>query len=500
MYFKGLKSFNNQLRKTRGDKRIFSLLCCFLYFKGKRKNLVSSAVELYRKCKHLIDHTTTISIIDSIGHFLHIDFHALNEKRIFINRLNFERTIIFVLYKNKQFQLIQRPEVFMRQFLCTTCTKTFSKLDNLHRHTIVCTLDANDPPIEFRDKTGPFRERQLIFERLRACGIDLTQQQVNVLQRRFFATYDSETYFFREQEGRMNTASYLFKGKHHMFFLVAAHNLSTAYECSMFYPRSETDYNWIDRFVKHLLKLAELAKSIYVHVARNIFRQLEQQKADAKRKSQTAWLARLQRAESDLTDYYSCLPVYSYFGSYFDLNVGRTSGLFASLQRLDGAISCLKRGTKYLLLRSKHLIFYDITLLSGCKLSYKAYLKKYRQTDEKAELPYRVFQNYQDLQRPLPVYEDFQDDLRLTNSLNYDHELYTATLPMYHGDSKATLKALGMSAIPLPGPEVYLQLRSKWEAKGFRCLMDVLKFYCYQVCMYVYASIIVDSGLPWDIQ
>ncbi len=476
------------MRKTVRDRLPLSLMCCIAYHKGHRQKLLTHAYLLYEKCIHVLIHTDPISLVNKVGTYLHIDFHVLDNKGKIINNPEFDFDLrqIFVRYNSKQmqFELVQRPELYMRHFTCSLCYQPFTALRNLQRHAALCPGHA-EPDIRYKDKEGIFRQRMLVFEKLRSCGINLSETQCISLYRKYYCCYDSESYYFKanSQENRMNTAAYQFKGKHHMFFLVAADNIrpSEKYACSMFYPKHSNDLAWIDEFIEHLLHLARMAKNIYLKDADSIFKKLRELQDDAIAKQQSAWLSRLEQTETALLDYYSTLPVYSYFGSFFDLNLGRTSGLFSSLERLDPKISCLKKGTKYIVLRSAHLIFYDITLLSGCRLSYKAYLQKYKQDEEKAELPYKIFQSYKDLKRPLPEYEDFEDELRLTNSLNYDYEMYLSALQQFDGNSQAALKLLGRKEVPLPGPIVYQNLQKQWSDKGFSCLMDLLKYYCYQV-------------------
>jgi hypothetical protein len=259
-----------------------------------------------------------------------------------------------------------------------------------------------------------------------------------------------------------------------------------------FHMKSAHDTSFMRQFVKHALRLADSAFEQYQHEHAHVFQWLANEQHMADNSGQHVYENRLRSVTRELNEYYSVLPIYAY-NATFDLNCGRSCGLFGLLRQLDGPkIKILKKTNRYLMVRSRRLTFYCYMHVNGLHMSLANYLGQFSDdtsVGQKQYFPYSAMRDYASMIAPqLPCYDDFHNELSGVNSLDQQNHTFQRALLVCQQNETRALQYAQLKTVPLAGRTIYAQLVDKWRAERCNCLLDILHGYARAVRIYSFSQ------------
>ena len=130
-----------------------------------------------------------------------------------------------------------------------------------------------------------------------------------------------------------------------------------------------------------------------------------------------------------------------------------------------GKSRVIKRGNKFISLRTDRLCFLDISNYLGPNTTYKAYLKAFNVSERKGYFPYEYVNSYAILdEQKLPEYEDFFSKLKNCNLLDENCE---------SGDCDDTCNQCGEQN----GRDNHIFLQRVWRENNMLTIRDLLSWY-----------------------
>lgn len=387
---------------------------------------------------------------------------------------------VHVKITSSGFVLIHKPELYHNDVLCVWCLRSFKTTNCLNNHLngrckvkVAGLAPGSIPKPDICEKVGPWRKSKTLFNELEEINVHTTPAQRQTLFKDLFAVFDTESYLLGANMQMQNS---IITEEHSLCLISVDHNLSEDNSFHMFTPVSSTDNTIVERFVKHLLELADVSYSMYRDRHQILFDNIETQLRCATDNMKD----KIESIQARLHAHYNKLPIFNFNGSRYDLAMLRRSGLFNILKQLDPPVSVLKRSnTEYISISSKRLKFLDILQISGFKISYAEYLSKYYgdSSAQKLTYPYKLLKNFASLSGPLPSYHDFDDDsLSGCNLLDKHYQLYLK-VKAATGCSHAALRQLGLTQIPETGHQLFEKVREEWENSGHETFGDIIKQY-----------------------
>ena len=165
------------------------------------------------------------------------------------------------------------------------------------------------------------------------------------------------------------------------------------------------------------------------------------------------YLLSVKKMLSTVQSYATSLPVCSYNGSSYDINLVK-SELFKQLQLgSNNKNFVIKKNNKYSLLATEKFRFMDIINFVSQGVSLDQFLKSYECDLEKGYFPYSWFDSIDKLEhKSLPEYSDFYSDLKKCNVLDGE------------GGEEG-------------GRKCHKELVELWNTKGFQTFRDYLIYY-----------------------
>ena len=182
--------------------------------------------------------------------------------------------------------------------------------------------------------------------------------------------------------------------------------------------------------------------------------------------SKIHFLRKLKKLVTAVRSYCSNLPVLSYNGSGYDVNLVKQQ-LFRQLgltQQKGQESFVIKQNARYPVISTRQFRFLDLMNYVSPGVSLDMFLKSYDTAKEKGYFPYEWFDDINKLENnELPVYEEFYSSLKGHNVLNIEYDAFISN---------------GSDGIPpASGPENYKALCDLWERNNMRSFRDYLVYY-----------------------
>jgi len=329
---------------------------------------------------------------------------------------------------------------------------------------------------------GVCRSPPSFKEQIRRLGLDPDQYDLYFEP---FSVFDTESLLKRRdvedftQPRSLNT---VYQHLHELFSVSTADFLSGE---TKIFVNENTNSEFIVEWLKHLLECADRAKEFYLAKLQPLFGEFTRieesiEKSESESPKLSAQVNNLRKA---LLRHASSYPVCGFNSRNYDIVSLRSAGAFYHLDVLDGPIRVLKRGGRYISVTSRRLRFLDVLQYMGPGCSLSGYLKSFAPKDDtfahhKSFFPYGRLNSLRDLDRPLPVFEDFIDELAengtpfLTNEfLRYKELLDKGT------HQEAALEIMKLSSPPKSARQTFKDLLKEWKDNGVRDMRGLLHYY-----------------------
>ena len=317
----------------------------------------------------------------------------------------------------KHFCFISDLSQFTNSFGCSICSQSFITKYRLLRHKTQCAKSHSR--LVFGN--GIFHPPKNIFERIESMtGIEVPDEY------RFYpyrATFDIESYLPKSND--KNTPKLSFDTDHVLMSISVCSNIP-GYE-NPFCMVSSGDTNaLVEKFVIYLDHLSSVASKILLKKIEPFLSELKtirNQRQSAELQFQhKPWSNPYIYARkswdsiiNQVIDYFSELPVISFNGQRYDINVIRAP-LIRHLSSHDEILFAIKRNNTMKCIKTKHLKFLDITNYIAPGFSYSAFIKAYDCQMEKAVFPYEYFDSLDKLNdTQIPPHSAFFSTLRQQN-------------------------------------------------------------------------------------
>ena len=167
-------------------------------------------------------------------------------------------------------------------------------------------------------------------------------------------------------------------------------------------------------------------------------------------------------AEKTFQEYCQQLPVLSFNGAKYDLNLikAKMAKVFHFAEKSKFVV---KKANAYASLTTDRFKFLDVTQYLAPGNSYSSFLKSFQVSEDKGYFPYEWMDSLEKLNQPsLPSYVNFYSTLKKANVLELEYQAWTK-------DKKGPA--------PKTGPELYQELQQIWQREGMTTFRDYLIYY-----------------------
>ena len=325
---------------------------------------------------------------------------------------------------NDHFGLITDVSTYASCFACKTCNRVFTTKRRTETH-VCATRDST----KFLFKGEPFVQSKTVFDKLSDIGISVKEEDRHYPYR---ITYDIET-FMDKTNVPPPSSQCVYEAVHVLMSISVCSNVPGFTEPTCFVSSGDSKET-VCRFVDYLLLIACRAKQC-------LYGKFRKQREDLARlcdvmdkreeveevkqlvgSVQGVWegRGRLNKLEDDFERYLSVIPVVSFNGQKYDINVMKAD-LIQSLMEADPASEqdgqkirfTIKRQASMTCFESAHLRFVDITNFIAPGSNYAGYLKAFGVDEPKGFFPYEWVDDLSKLKHTsLPPQEAFYSHLK----------------------------------------------------------------------------------------
>lgn len=296
---------------------------------------------------------------------------------------------------NNHFSLITDVDGFASAFICRGCEQVFTRRSSLRAHK--CKVGDITKLVY---DGGVFKASPTIFDRLLfIAGIDVEKNK------RFYpfrVTYDIECYLSKDDLPE-STDKMTFTSHHELLSISVCSNVPGFTEAVCFVVEKEDQpHKVINLFTSYLLEIAEAAELIMRDQFEEVLEQLDEfcrqrgnlevsySKSTGSEYSCSS--QKLERLKAELEVYLKTIPIVSFNGQRYDLQVLK-SDLILELLRQDacdddGLRFVIKRSNSLVCVESEHLRFVDITNFIAPGSTYASYLSAFGCAEAKGFFPY----------------------------------------------------------------------------------------------------------------
>ena len=384
-------------------------------------------------------------------------------------------TIINVhMPRESHFDYIWNMGKYASSFVCRNCGQLWKRADSLKRHEATCVRASR-----YIYKGGPYIPRPRFFDLMAELGINVMPED------RFYeyrATYDLEACLIPMR------CDDIYSSKHIPMSVSVASNVP-GMEGPYCIISDGDPYTLVYEMIKLLCKISDEA---YLLTRQKMVRyidrleELNQQQiielnamSEQQQKAARCKTSPLKRATDRLETWMRSLPVVSFNGSRYDLQLikPQLAAIYVitdtdqalsgntriprlleeqSLDELGDSLAyILKKGNAITCFATRKLTFLDVLSYVAPGYSYKKYLETYgdAQDGSKSFWPYEYIDSLDKLNdNEIPKYDAFFSSLKQTNTLE---------------------EGLGSKH----GQEQYRQLQELWKSEGMTSLRDLLVHY-----------------------
>ena len=322
------------------------------------------------------------------------------------------------------FCYIQDMSTFSKCFTCKTCKLSFPRKNNLLRHRKICAKQQS----RYRFDKDVFHPPGNIFDEIEnRTGLTIPDEF------RFYpyrATFDIECYL--PKSTLENTPKLTFNNDHKLMSISVCSNIPGYLDPFCLVSDGDTDM-LVKKFVIYLSHLSDIAYSLCLEKVSPLLEKLES--LDSMRMqteleySQKHWShpAKYQSNSigsliEKLKDHLAELPVVSFNGQKYDLNVIRAP-LIRHLCQTDQIKFAIKRNNCMKCIKTNKLKFVDATNYIAPGFSYESFLKAYNCSVQKGYFPYEYITSLDMLDAAiLPPHSAFYSSLRQSNITHDEYD------------------------------------------------------------------------------
>ena len=331
-----------------------------------------------------------------------INIYELNENReskLIFRSIKRENVMNLNLY-NDHFSFIKDLNVYASSFVCTKCTKIFSKNWMMKRHMKTC--NAKTRQVYY---SGVYNPSDTIFDILRRHNIIIPPE---MRYHDYRICFDIECFMSRDDTIE-NTQRVTYSFKHELASISVCSNVPDYTEPICFISEG-CPRTLVKEVLTYMQEIAEVAAMLQHEKFADFMSQIE--------------LIDDVKIQERFDQYLNEIIVLSYNGSRYDLRIIKEQ-LIVNLLESQEIRYVIKRGSAYSCIATEHFKFLDITSYLAAGVSYDGFLKAYNITQAKSFFPYEYFDGLEKLQSTeFPQYEDFFSSLKGKNTLEpsqYDH-------------------------------------------------------------------------------
>lgn len=260
---------------------------------------------------------------------------------------------------------------------CPQCGLTFTRQDNLNTHLRLKCKKQEGNKIERKilHHSQIYRKRKYMVDLLNELGMHLPDDYQFI---KHFATFDIESYCNKvpNNKGGVKEVQTL--------ALICVATTVPGYECLYFYNKGNVNL-CMARFVKKMIKIAELVADLNFQEHNHLFSHLIQMMLDAIDEEKDNYARKILGVAKRLSEHLHRFSIYGYNSATYDLGILTASGLFYWMHKYDEdiQISRDKNAQSYLSISSKYLRFVDVMKLMGQKVSLSNSLQNFniKETD-----------------------------------------------------------------------------------------------------------------------
>ncbi len=474
--------------------------------------------------------------LEHLSHFedcFHINLHMykLVSKNVasleYYSSKSYSQTLKINVTDTGHVNLILDWDKYCGKYLCTLCSRFFTRKTNLKSHTLVCSLRS-----KVCLENGFFRQKKNIFLRLLELGISIPEfeRDKSVSINEYFVVWDSEALLERTELDSVSEKLY-FMHKHRVICISIASNVPGHINGKVIIDNDSRKLISLmfEEFSRIQQTMQSLMTQKWGHVLTDIeckinkredilqLKQLElsegldandkEKKGHANKKMSDPHLSMLKLAFNELKAYLFEIPVISFNGAFYDVNLCRKH-LFSHLlgeggeyfykdvsegpindesvdkediendsvnignniiETVEGQLSVLKRRNKYLMIRKQYkYIMLDLANYLAVGISLRKFISMHACSEEKGYFPYTFLSSFSKLEEcSLPPYpgEYWMNDLTNIDLLDEEH---------YHWERNPNRSNVDQ---PQTGAEKYQGLLEMWNVKGFTTVRDYLVDY-----------------------
>jgi G:T-mismatch repair DNA endonuclease (very short patch repair protein) len=397
-----------------------------------------------------------------------------NRAAVLVRRVQgqYPRTINVHMPHEGHFDYIASMNHYSTSFRCNNCGQFLQSSYHCRRHEASCTRAS-----KYDYRGGPYSPRKRFYDILEETGIWVDHQD------RFYdyrVTYDLEACLVRTSD------SPIYKSRHVPMSVSLASNVP-GFEGPYCIVSGGDSLDMVSRMVEKLVEISDEAYRLtsqrmrpYLDALNDLkARQEQEPNLDPPTQRRRRGMTLLERAESRLENWMRAIPVVSFNGARYDLQLIKhdLATLYAitdpahiktqsstkaqalanrSTGPLDDCLAyILKKGSSVMCLATRKLTFLDVCNYIAPGYSYSKYLQAYGndQDGAKSFFPYEYVDSLKKLDdTQLPPYDAFYSSLKGENTLDEGHG-------EDHGRSQ------------------YAKLQELWHRQGMASLRDLLVYY-----------------------
>lgn len=344
-----------------------------------------------------------------------------------------------LLLVKSHFCLITDLNKFLNCYECPHCTQCFRTQFAVKRHQLSCA--KNSSKLIFGSET--FHPPKNIFEEIEQFTDIVICDELKFYPYR--VTFDIECYLPKSTD--KSTSKITFDNDHKLMSLSVCSNIPEYNTPVCLVSDGDSD-KLVENFVQYLEHLSETAAELCRHKYTPLINQLKlldhQQKCAEEQFKDKKWSTEFKYKNRSLSkfikkveDFYSELPVLSFNGQKYDLNVIRAP-LIRHLSRNDKILFAIKRNNALKCLKTSKLKFLDIVNFIAPGFNYDNFIKAYGCAQSKAYFCYEYVDSLERLnETSLPPHSAFYSKLRQSNITS---QQYTECQKIWREHDMCTLK------------------------------------------------------------
>ena len=289
---------------------------------------------------------------------------------IFRSTLEKDSPLMINLYGN-HFSYIKKLDLYSNSFRCPKCSKIFNHGGILNRHVKTCEVGVKEKYFN-----GAFEIKKNIFEKLEQIEVEVPMAD-RVFPYR--ATFDVECLLSTEFHQK-NTEKTTFSSQHELISVSICSNVPGFKKPRCFVIQADgAQKDLVQRVIVYLNEISEKSSSLLKDKFEGVIDSIPSE-----------------NLKDQFMEYLEELPVLSFNGARYDLNVMRQH-LIPTLIESDGIKFVIKKGLSYLTINTDKLKFLDITFYIAPGFSYDTFLRAYKANTTKSFFPYEYLDSFDKL-------------------------------------------------------------------------------------------------------